>query len=272
MQDLLVSRLLYVGFMIVSSVWCSGQTTFSWPEGKSMALSLTWDDGRASQVQVGIPILDQYGIKGTFYVIPAAVEKELEPWKAAVQMGHEIANHSVRHPCSGNFVWAREKALEEYTIPVMQGELMAATKQLKQLLDVDVTEFAYPCGQTFIGRGRETKSYVPLVASQFKSGRTWLDEAPNDPAYCDLAQLTGMEMDGKSFKHIRQLIEQTRTNGHWLVLAGHDINDKGRQTTQVKMLKKLLKYLTSVDGSDIWVAPVGDISSYVLEHRQQSGI
>ncbi|XOV93581.1 MAG: polysaccharide deacetylase family protein [Bacteroidota bacterium] len=238
---------------------------FTWPEGKQMAISFTWDDGRSSQVEVGTPILNKYGIKATFYVVPSAVERSLDGWKQAVADGHEIANHTMTHPCSGNFLWAREKALEEMDLEDIRKQMVDCNARIKELLGVEATEFAYPCGQTYVGRGEGTQSYVPVVAQEFVSGRTWLDEAPNDPAYCDMAQLTGVEMDGKDFNEILSFIEVARKDGLWLVLAGHDIGPKGRQTTEVKMLNKLFKYLN--ENEDIWVAPVGDISKYVVEHR-----
>jgi len=252
-------------FLLISPLLAFSQSQFPWPEGKQMAISLTWDDGRSSQVEVGTPILDQYGIKATFYVVPSAVERSLDGWKQAVANGHEIGNHSMTHPCSGNFLWAREKALEEMDLVDMDEQLDDANVRIKEILGVEPTEFAYPCGQTFVGRGVETQSYVPVVAKKFVSGRTWLDEAPNDPSYCDLAQLTGVEMDGKSFKEILEYIEVARKDGLWLVLAGHDIGKKGRQTTEVKMLNKLFKYLENQP--EIWVAPVGEISKYVVENR-----
>ena len=134
------------------------------------------------------------------------------------------------------------------------------------MLGVTPSQFAYPCGQTFVQRGTETKSYVPIIAEKFKSVRTWLNEAPNDPTYCDLAQLTGVEMDGKNFNEILKLIDSARENGLWLVLAGHEINKGGIQTTKTKTLKKLLKYLDKTDA--IWVAPVGEITNYIKENRE----
>ena len=47
----------------------------------------------------------------------------------------------------------------------------------------------------------------------FETGRGWLDEGPNDPAFCDMAQLTGMELDGKSFEQILKLIEAAKSKG-----------------------------------------------------------
>ena len=87
-----------------------------------------------------------------------------------------------------------------------------------RVLGVNPVSFAYPCGQTFIGRGINVQSYVPLIASMFESGRGWLNEAPNDPLFCDLAQLNGTELDGKSFEQVLKLIETAKANGHWLSL------------------------------------------------------
>ena len=66
-----------------------------------------------------------------------------------------------------------------------------------------------------------------------------MDEAPSDPFYADMAQLTGMEMDNKDFDEILPLIESARKNGQWLVLAGHETADAGNQTTNLSKLRKL---------------------------------
>ena len=74
-------------------------------------------------------------------------------------------------------------------------------------------------------------------------------------------------MDGKTFEQILELIRIAKQEGLWLVLAGHDIGDTNRQTTEVEMLEKLLPYLTDSDNK-IWTAPVGEISAYIKAHRE----
>jgi peptidoglycan-N-acetylglucosamine deacetylase len=245
----------------------SNSTNFRWPEGKQVAISLTFDDGRNSQVEGGTALLDQYGVKATFFVMPSSVERRLDGWKKTVARGHEIGNHSLNHPCSGNFEWSRSKALENYTIEQMRAELDASNKDIENLLGVKPSVFAYPCGQTFVGRGKETKSYVPVVADLFVLGRGWLDEAPNDASYCDFAQLTGMEMDGKDFKEILTIIEKAKQSHHWVVLAGHEMGESGGQTTRLAMLKQLLEYSKN-PANGIWIAPVGEVGKYVLSKRK----
>jgi peptidoglycan/xylan/chitin deacetylase (PgdA/CDA1 family) len=242
-------------------------TNFTWPDGKRAALSLSFDDGRKSQVEAGVALLDKHNVKATFYIVPSAVEQQLEGWKRIVASGHEIGNHSLNHPCTGNFAWSRQKALEDYTLDKMRDELERANRRIKELLGVTPVSFAYPCGQTFIGRGRDTRSYVPLVAALFGSGRTWQDETSNDPSFCDLAQTTGVEMDGRDFEQILPVLVKASETGRWVALAGHDIGHDGPQTTRVTMLEKLMRY-ASDPANKIWVAPVGTIAKYIREQRR----
>ncbi|MFO7622145.1 MAG: polysaccharide deacetylase family protein [Bacteroidales bacterium] len=241
---------------------------FAWPGGKKMALSLTFDDARLSQIDTGIPLLDKYGVKATFYVSPGSMMKRSEKWKRAALTGHEVGNHSILHPCSGNFTWSRERALEDYTLQRMKAELDSATSLIKEVTGIAPVSFAYPCGQTFIGRGINVQSYVPLIALMFDSGRGWLNEAPNDPSYCDLAQLNASELDGKSFDEILSLIETASAGGHWLILAGHEMNVEGRQTSQLNTIEAICKY-ASDPANGIWIDNIRNVASYVRKIRKE---
>ena len=242
-------------------------TTFKWPEGKKAALSLTFDDARFSQVDTGTALLDRYGVKATFFVVPSSVEQRLEGWKKAVANGHEIGNHTMTHPCTGNFLWSRKNALENYSIDDIQNEITECNMHIKELLGVTPEVFAYPCGQKFIGRDTNTKSYVPLISKMFILGRGWRDEALVDPLFCDLSQVNGIEMDGKSFDEILPLIEEAKKNGQWLILAGHEMGEGGVQTTQLSMLKQLIEY-TQNPSNQIWIAPAGTVAKYIEKNRQ----
>jgi peptidoglycan-N-acetylglucosamine deacetylase len=242
------------------------KSDFQWPDGKKMALSLTFDDARLSQVDKGIPLLDKYGVKATFYLLPDNMLQRLEGWKKAVSNGHEIGNHSLVHPCTGNFDWSRDKALEDYTLLKMNVELDSANNILDKTLGIRPVSFAFPCGQKFVGRGEMTKSYIPVIAAKFESGRGWLDEGPNDPAFCDLSQLTGMELDGKSFEQIKNLIESAKSKGQWLILAGHEMNEGGIQTSLLSTIEAICKY-ASDPANDIWIDKVHNIAAYIKEKR-----
>ncbi len=259
--------ILLIAALVVASGPAAAQNdagTFRWPGEARAAVSLTFDDARPSQVDAGTALFDRFDAKATFYVVPAAVEQRTDGWRTLAAAGHEIGNHTLNHPCTGNFVWARAKALEEYTLEKMRNEMVEANRRIEELLGVRPESFAYPCGQTFVGRGVDTRSYVPVVAQLFASGRGWLDEGPNDPVFADPAQITGMEMDGKDFEAVRALIERAKESGSWLVLAGHEIGERGQQTTRVDMLEKLLTF-ASDPSNEIWMAPVGTVTRYIKD-------
>ena len=247
-----------------------GQATgdrFRWPAGKRVAVSLSFDDARASQVISGVPLLNKYGVKATFYVNPANVERELSAWKKAVADGHEIGNHTASHPCTVNFAFSSKNALETYTVPMMEKELEAASARIRRLLGIEPVTFAYPCGQKFVGRGAEVKSYVPLVAERFLVGRGFRDEGANDPVACDLAQVLGLESDGLTFKQMKGLVEGASARGGWLVFAGHEIGKPGAQTTQAAVLEEFLRF-ASDPANGVWVDTVQAIGKYLRAQRR----
>jgi len=239
---------------------------FPWPKGIRGAVSLTFDDARLSQVDRLIPILDRHGVKATFYVSLDRVGQRLEGWKKAIRTGHEIGNHTMTHPCTGNYPAFRWNALEEMTLDGMAKEIDDAQQAIAKELGVKPRSFAYPCGQTFVGRGRDVQSYVPLVAGRFLSGRKWLNEHANDPAFCDLAQLLAFESDGKLFEALKSLVDKAAAGGRWLILVGHEVGDGGYQTTLASSVEELCRYAED-PANGIWIDTVGAIAEYIQKAR-----
>lgn len=239
---------------------------FYWPEGKRAAVSLSFDDARFSQPDVGLALLTKCGVKATFFVSPGNVEKRLEGWKKIVASGHEIGNHSQTHPCTGNFPFSVNNALEDYTLERMAKELDGANADIERLLGVKAKTFAYPCGQKFVGRGREVKSYVPLAAERFLVARGYLDEAANDPARCDLAQATGTGFDDMDFAAMQKLVLKAAEEGRWIIFVGHEIGPKGFQVTDTSALEALGNYAQD-PANGIWLDTVETIGRYILQQK-----
>ena len=244
------------------------QTTFKWPDNIKAAISLTFDDSRFSQLDIGIPILDKYDVDATFYVVGDRFEQRVDDWKKAVKNGHELGNHSLTHPCTGNYTFSQENALENYTLEKMKHELVEANAVIERLIGVKPVSFAYPCGQKFVGRGVNLKSYVPLVAGNFLTGRGWLGEAPNAPEYCDLAQLLGMELDDKSFDQAKKTIDRAVKTGGWLIFGGHDVGEAAFQVVDVGTLEKICKYAAD-PANGLWIDTVGKIGEYLHKKRPE---
>ena len=88
---------------------------------KKAAVSLTFDDGTLDHLVHALPLLKQYGFKGTFYIIVNRVPQQGKPsrplnsiltWdelKLFLAEGHEIGNHSMTHRRQ----LTKEKSMEE---------------------------------------------------------------------------------------------------------------------------------------------------------------
>jgi peptidoglycan/xylan/chitin deacetylase (PgdA/CDA1 family) len=240
--------------------------TFEWPDGLRAAVSLSFDDARTSQIDEGMNLLKGLGVRATFYVNPGAVRARVEGWRKAYLEGHEIGNHTRHHPCSETFEWSREHALEDYTLAQMSDELIACNDEIHGLIGVRPQTFAYPCGQTFVGRGENQSSYVPLVAEHFLAGRA-VGAGTNDPSSCDLAKLACTGFDGKAFAEIEQLVQLALDQKSWLILVGHEIGGpSGGLVTAPPMLIELCRYLSD-PGRGIWLDTVEAMATHIVKNR-----
>jgi len=242
-----------------------GGENFMWPAPFRAALSLTFDDARASQLDVALPILDANGVKATFYVSIDPMEKRLADWRAVVAAGHEIGNHTMTHPCSVNFAWSRGNALEDYTLARIEKEITDADAAIESLLGVRPRTFAYPCGQKFVGRGEDTVSYVPFVAKRFVAGRGAYDEQPNAPDAFDLAQAFGHDADHPTLSEQKARLDRALDCGGWIILFAHDVaapNTPHAFATDV--LEGVIDYARD---SGFWIGTVAAIGEYIRNTR-----
>jgi hypothetical protein len=170
------------------------------------------------------------------------------------------------HPCSGNYGFSRENALEEYTLERMEDELDGAQSALNAMFGSAPRSFAYPCGETFVGRGESCASFVPLVAKRFVVGRGAKGEDHNDPAYCDLAQVLSMRMDGCGLEWLENRVEHCARDGGWLILTAHEIDGHGGHGIDPETLRAFCSNLAKRD--DVWSDTVGAVGSFIL-HGQK---
>lgn len=259
---------LGIGLVLAGSLLRAGRPGFRWPEGKRAALSLTFDDARLSQVDVGLPILDKNGVRATFYVNPDGVKERLDGWKKAVKNGHEIGNHTLTHPCTGNYAFSKDNALENMTLADIERDIVEADRILGELLGVRPVSFAYPCCQSFVGRGRGVKTYVPFIAERFLTGRMGAEDAGNDPLICDLSQLMASGSDDLPFDKLKLFIDQAAAEGRWLILCGHEVGEPGFQVTAAAALEAVCRYAAD-PANGLWIDTVGRIGKYVADSRQK---
>lgn len=237
-------------------------SSFLWPENKPAALSLTFDDARFSQLENGVPILDSHGVRATFYILPRGLQESPDEWRIVAQT-HEIGNHTMTHPCSGKFDWSRHNALEDYTMEKMESELLGANEVIRQITGAKAQTFAYPCGQTFVGK--DESSYVPLIAQHFLAGRGGSLGAVNNPQLCDMARLSIVSFDLLPFDEVQPHLDSALQSGGWLILIGHDVsNDLPRQAVRTDTLEAVCRYAQE---NNFCIDTVESIARYISQNR-----
>ncbi len=105
-----------------------------------------------------------------------------------------------------------------------------------------------------------------MVAARFLSGRGFRDEAANDPAFCDLAQILGVESDGMTFDQMKEAVRKAQETGGWLVFAGHEIGKPGPQTTESAVLDRFLVYAKD-PANGIWLDTVQNVARFIEKQR-----
>ncbi|MCJ8314898.1 MAG: polysaccharide deacetylase family protein [Saccharospirillaceae bacterium] len=129
----------------------------SWPGGQKVAVSLSYDDALASQLDNALPELDKYNFKGSFYVLPNSkiMASRLEEWRALAQNAHELGNHSMYHSCRAslpNREWVEDSHdLDHYSIKKMIGELIVVNTFLQALDGKTQRTYTTPCGDLLAG-------------------------------------------------------------------------------------------------------------------------
>ena len=225
------------------------------------ALSITFDDGTANQLEKALPLLNTLGLRGTFYLAPRGDnwQERLAPWKAVATAGHEIGNHTLSHICSSNYTGIRD-GLEEKTLQEIEQDILAAQERLVQIAPHQQQwTFAYPCYCTYVGRGEAQQSYVPIVAKHFLAGRVGAEYGfGNQPTAVDLAACWGLPTDRMSGFEMIGLVEELTAQGQWVILVFHEINGS-RLTVGSYDFKMLLNHLHR-RADAIWTAPVVEVA------------
>jgi peptidoglycan/xylan/chitin deacetylase (PgdA/CDA1 family) len=184
--------------------------------GARPVVSFTFDDVPLSACTTGADILEQHGIRGTYYVAgggcglpsPCGLLASAEHLRTLFKRGHELASHTFSHP-----------AVSSIALGDLGRDLDRNEAILKRVNGgTAVRNFAYPYGD-FSFRAKR------YVEARFDSCRT-LDRGLN-VGTTDLGMLKSWSLDNASItrSQIRDIIaDAVRQNG-WLVFAIHDIDE-----------------------------------------------
>ncbi len=243
--------------------------TWPWPEGCQGALSLTFDDGLPTQLRIAIPMMNDRGLRATFYLSPRGDDwqERLAPWPEVAAAGHEIGNHSLGHTCSRGFsqeIGAR--GLETMTLEDIEADVLEAERRLQLLAPVEGRRsFCYPCYQEHVGEGLARQSYVPVIAKHFVAGRG-KGEVANSPLNCDLHYFWSWPVERMWGSQLVGLAEQCAAQHKWGVMTFHGIHEGHLPMGDVDF-RELCDHLAR-HSDRIWIAPVREVAVRIGEWRK----
>ena len=237
-----------------------------WPGAARAAASLTYDDALESQLANAVPELDKRRLRATFFLsgTSGSVKNHRERWVAVARKGHELASHTIFHPCSRSFDWVPKGfALEDYTAERMSKELDESIALVRELTEREgPLTFAYPCTETFIGEPANRSSYAPLIDERFLASRGKDVSIPGTVSPPNVLWSEEAEVSGPvSVEWVKKAEREHR----WVVFVFHGIGGDYIPTS-IEAHRELLDYLAK-NRRDVWTAPFGEVAAF-LKSRQ----
>lgn len=223
------------------------KTYYCFPEGKTKALTMSYDDGRTQDRRL-VSIFNQYGIKGTFnlnYGLMQDWPDRVSPEEVArLYQGHEVATHTSHHP-----------TISRCPLNQVAQEILEDRAGLEKLTGYVVRGHAYPNG-----------SYSKEIEDLFSSlgiayGRVVASshsfELPENPMEW---QPTCHHNDPKLMEHGKYLVEfQKKQYLKLMYVWGHSYEFDGRDNWNV--IEEFCAYMGGRE--DIWYATNIEIIDYM---------
>jgi len=150
-----------------------------------------------SHLDIAIPQLNTFNIKGTFFLYGFLPEDRFADWKEMSESGHELGNHSLFHPCkskNGSEGKSPRFFSDSYDVPSMMREIGVMNKLIFAISGKKATSYAYPCSETVVGGVDYTESLAQ--SGMFKCARIGGDKTINT----DFSDLNFFKVSGYSVK------------------------------------------------------------------------
>ena len=213
---------------------------------RKAAISFTFDDAMADHVALAVPLLEEFGYRGTFYLVtgwikrdakadpvpesagkdrPADARPSWEEWKELAARGHEIGNHSTTHAKLTDV--KGEAALEQ--------EIIASERLIAEKIGRAPLSFSYP----YCASNPQIKA-MTLRCHALDRGRF--------PGYGD-----------KDFTAagVNHYIDEAIEKGMWHVALVHGV-------CRADEWRKHLAWVKEREGN-LWVGTYADVGRYVRE-------
>ena len=244
------------------------QSGIQWPNGAKAAICLTYDDGMETHLTNAIPQLDSVGLKGTFFMNAISGKNTVLAWRKAARDGHELANHSLLHPCPDKTNNPpAELSANTYTVAQMLDEIATMNGYLRVLAPRrPYYTYAYPCSRYMAGDQNYVENLRQSGLVRYARTGSVKQQIVADFQQLDffLVPCWGV-LPANSTTEIIDFAQQVKAVGGLGVYGFHGIGGQWISTDNEKH-RALLAYLKA-NQTDFWVAPFGEIMEWIEKHK-----
>lgn len=262
---------LFLAFVAVfsSQVAVAKEASFIWPSGAKAAVSLAYDDALATHLDVAIPQLDKYGLKGSFYVMAASpiLFGRVDEWRKAVENGHELANHSLFHECDGslpNREWQKSyRDLSKMSVEQVKQNIILVNGILTLIDGKTERTYTAPCGDLKAGG----VNYIDAIHDEFVAVKSVFGGITEDMNTLDPYKVSVAAPAGLDGKELIAFVKKAADRGTMANITFHGVGGDHISTSK-EAHEELLKYLA--DNKDIyWTDSFINIMKYVRANQKK---
>jgi len=245
-------------------------TSFRWPADIKAAVSLGYDDALDSQIDVAVPALNKHGLKASFYLQLSnpSVDRRMQEWRAAAQLGHELGNHTLFHQCSSapaDRAWVQaHRDLDTTSVAQMKDQIGIANTMLHAIDGKRERTFTAPCGD-LRARGEHYLAAVKADFVAIKAGGG--SGIVVSMAALDLHAVSVLAPTDMSGKQLIDLVKAAVAKGTMLNLTFHGVGGDYLAVSK-EAHEQLLAYLAA-NRATIWTDTFLNIARHV--QAQQDG-
>lgn len=245
------------------------QQKMNWPDHKKAAIVLTYDDDVISQLNIAIPQLDSAKLKATFFITGDLNRETIPRWRQVAKKGHELANHSLYHPCSSRN--DNPVASEDYTVRHMLNEIWTMNAFLFAVDGKSTRTYAYPCTETEVGG----KDYVDSLrrSGMIKYARIGGD---TEAIVADFKKLDPMKVPSyglngnNTVDELIAYVKKVQAIGGMGVIMFHGVGGDYLNIT-ADVHRQLLAYLKQ-NKKNIWVPTFQESMDYISMQNSRQEI
>jgi len=244
-------------------------TVARWPQDRSAAISLTFDDAMANHLDIAGPILKKHRLNGTFFVSTGLGmwEKRKGEWEQLAKDGNELGDHTVHHPC---LLPEIEPHSQDYSPEMMQAEIRDSARAVSEVVPRQRgLTFAYPCGDLSFGppadQAKNSVLYLKFVAEYAFGARISGPGGTQDPDDISVLAITDLgSTEKKDFSGLLAMADPAVQQHQWGVFCFHGIGGE-YLSVSASAFDELAAYLDA--HREIWTAPFGDVVRYIQERK-----